>query len=119
MVLRRDIQGRQHVLPLLTAVKQVQNLLSTGESKNPEEGLFRIGTYYHNNQRFRQSVGAFKRYLIHYPNGRYAGEAEEKIEYGEGMFSNPDSYSEETSSSKSQVLSFPEAMEYYETIRTI
>ena len=95
--------------------RQVQNLLSTGESKNPEEGLFRIGTYYHNNQRFRQSVASFKRYLIHYPNGKYAGEAEEKIEYGEGMFSSPDSYSEESTSSKKKVLSFSEAMDYYES----
>lgn len=92
--------------------RQVQNLLSTGESKNPEEGLFRIGTYYHNTQKFRQSVAAFKRYLIHYPKGRYAGEAEEKIEYGQGMFSNSDS--SESSGSQQEVLSFSEAMNYYE-----
>jgi len=95
--------------------RQVQNLLSTGDSKNPEEGLFRIGMYYHNNQKYRQSVASFKRYLIHYPKGKFNGEANEKIEYGEGMFSNPDSYSEDTVSSKSEVLSFPEAMEYYES----
>jgi CRP-like cAMP-binding protein len=93
--------------------RQVQNLLSTGDSKNPEEGLFRIGLYYHNNQKFRQSVASFKRYLIHYPNGPFSSEAREKIGYGESMFSNPDSAG--TESSTSEVYSFTEAMEYYES----
>ena len=95
--------------------RQVQNLLSTGDSKNPEEGLYRIGLYYHNNQKFRQSAAAFKRYLIHYPNGRFSGDAEEKIEYGTGMFSSPDSFEDEGGGSRNDVLSFSEAMEYYES----
>ena len=93
--------------------RQVQNLLSTGESKNPEEGLFRIGLYYHNNEKFRQSVASFKRYLIHYSNGPFASEAREKISYGESMFMNPPSVDGE--SSAPEVYSFTEAMEYYES----
>ncbi|MDA3811214.1 MAG: tetratricopeptide repeat protein [Spirochaetaceae bacterium] len=95
--------------------RQVQNLLSAGESKDTEEGLFRIGSYYHNNKRFLQSVAAFKRYLIHYPQGRFATDATSNIEYGEGMCSNPDSYSEDSVPGKNKVLSFSEAMDYYES----
>lgn len=92
--------------------RQVQNLLSSGESKNPEEGLFRIGLYYHNNQKFRQSTASFKRYLIHYPSGSYAGEAKEKITYGESMFSTSDTTGMQSNSAPEH--SFDEAMEYYE-----
>lgn len=92
--------------------RQVQNLLSTGDSKNPEEGLFRIGLYYHNNQKFRQSVASFKRYLIHYPNGPFALEAKEKINYGESMISSSDS--NVVKSKTDNILSFSEAMEFYE-----
>ncbi|MBI9097635.1 MAG: tetratricopeptide repeat protein [Spirochaetaceae bacterium] len=95
--------------------RQVQNLLSTGESKKPEEGLFRIGLYYHNNQKFRQSTVSFERYLIHYPNGRFASEAREKIIYGKSMFANPDSSGEETGSLSPEIYSYSEAMEYYES----
>lgn len=93
--------------------RQVQNLLSTGESKNPEEGLFRIGLYYHNNQKYRQSVASFKRYLIHYPTGRFSQEAKEKIEHGNGMFSDSDNTG--SSSLNQEDFSFSEAMEYYES----
>jgi len=93
--------------------RQVQNLLSTGESKNPEEGLFRIGLYYHNNEKFRQSVSSFKRYLIHYPNGPFASEARDKISYGESMYSNPESSA--ATGGSSEIYSFSEAMENYES----
>jgi TolA-binding protein len=69
--------------------------------------------YYHNNKKYRQSVTAFKRYLLHYPRGRFSAEAEDKILYGEGMFS--DSENDASDKSSRDILSFPEAMELYES----
>ncbi|MBN2656476.1 MAG: tetratricopeptide repeat protein [Spirochaetales bacterium] len=97
--------------------RQVQNLLSTGDSRNPEEGLFSIGLYYHNTQKFRQSVAAFKRYLIHYPAGKFLNEVREKIDYGESMYADTGTLSsaEGYSSGGGNIYSFDEAMEYYES----
>ena len=95
--------------------RQVQNLLSTGEHKDTEEGLCQIGLYYHNNQKYRQSAGSFKRYLIHYPNGRFKAEAEEKIKYGESLSMDSNSFSNNTLESNEQIISFSEAMENYES----
>lgn len=95
--------------------RQVQNLLSTGDSRDPEEGLFSIGTYYFNHQKFRQAVASFKRYLLYYPKGRYASDAAEKIEYGESMYSSGGAGAEGIEGENpDQNYSFREAMDYYE-----
>ncbi|MCP4162582.1 MAG: cyclic nucleotide-binding domain-containing protein [Deltaproteobacteria bacterium] len=94
--------------------RQVQNLLSTGDNKDSEEGLFQIGLYYHKNQKYQQSVASFKRYLFHYPKGKFSSEAEEKIEYGESLspdFNNPGS----DLSKNGKGLSYSDAMEFYES----
>lgn len=96
--------------------RQVQNLLSTGDNRNPEEGLYGIGLYYHNNQKFRQSVASFRRYLLHYPNGKFASDVREKIQYGESMYAHGGSESlMDDSGAGDSVYSFQEAMEYYES----
>lgn len=95
--------------------RQVQNLLATGDNRNPEEGLYNIGLYYYNNQKFRQSVGAFKRYLIHYPNGKFRVDVKEKIDYGESMYSDSTDSNGDSASRGPGVYSFSEAMELYET----
>lgn len=95
--------------------RQVQNLLSTGENDDSEEGLFSIGNYYHNNQRYTQSVAAFNRYLIHYPRGRFSSDAKDKILYGQGMFSKSDPENDGTMYSPVKVVAFSEAMGLYES----
>lgn len=60
--------------------KQVQNLLSTGKQVNPETGLFNIGQYYLKSSNYQQALYAFQRYLTYYPSGKYASEANEKIQ---------------------------------------
>ncbi len=62
---------------------QVQSLLSSDETINPEKGLFSVGEYYFNNKRYQQAVDAFNRYLIYYPNGRFESEVRKKLEYAE------------------------------------
>jgi len=96
--------------------RQVQNLLSSGGNRNSEDGLFNVGLYYHNNEKFRQSVAAFKRYLIHFPKGKYLNDVKEKIEYGQSMYSDEDpSGFDDRSTGNAPVYSFVEAMEYYES----
>jgi TolA-binding protein len=63
--------------------KQVRNLLSAGESVNPETGLFRIGSYYLKKGRYGQALYAFQRYLTYYPSGQYASEATDNIQAAE------------------------------------
>ncbi|MBB6479051.1 cyclic nucleotide-binding domain-containing protein [Spirochaeta isovalerica] len=96
--------------------RQVQNLLSTGDNRNAEEGLYNVGIYYHNNQKYRQSVAAFKRYLIHYPRGKFLNDVKQKIDYGKSMYSEaPSSTDDDVSSGSGDIFSFSEAMEYYES----
>ncbi len=59
--------------------KQVQTLLVSDAQENPETGLYRIGEYYLKNKRYGQALHAFKRYLVYYPTGAYAGEVTNKI----------------------------------------
>jgi len=63
--------------------KQVQNLVSSEEQIKPEEGLYRIGEYYLKNKRHSQALYAYKRYLTYYPSGKYAAEANRKIQLSE------------------------------------
>lgn len=60
--------------------KQVRNLLSAGESLNPETGLFRIGEYYFKKGQYSQALYAFRRYLTYYPSGQYASQATSNIQ---------------------------------------
>lgn len=59
--------------------KQVQSLLvtqgATTEKNDPEEGLFGIGEYFLNHQKYPQALYALRRYLTYYPSGRYATQA--------------------------------------------
>jgi len=56
-------------------VGKVQNLISKGNNKDAEAGLFSIGQYYFSNQHYKQATHALTRYLAHYPDGRFQGEA--------------------------------------------
>jgi TolA-binding protein len=58
-------------------VTKVQNLISKGNNKDPESGLFGIGEYYFNNHHYKQAQHALTRYLAHYPSGRFQAEASE------------------------------------------
>ncbi|MEI8093207.1 MAG: cyclic nucleotide-binding domain-containing protein [Spirochaetales bacterium] len=58
-------------------VSKVQNLISKGNNKDLETGLFGIGEYYYNNRHYKQAQHALTRYLGHYPEGRYSAEASE------------------------------------------
>lgn len=64
--------------------KQVRNLISAGkDGLEPEEGLFRIGQYYLNSEKYHQSLYAFRRYITYYPSGKYSNEATRHIEEAE------------------------------------
>jgi TolA-binding protein len=45
--------------------------------------LYRIGEYYLKNKRHSQALYAYKRYLTYYPSGKYAAEANRKIQLAE------------------------------------
>jgi len=51
--------------------KQVQSLLNVKEQVNAEQGLYTIGAYYLNNNKFKQAIYAFDRYLLFYPSGSH------------------------------------------------
>ncbi|MFW5711844.1 MAG: tetratricopeptide repeat protein [Spirochaetota bacterium] len=64
--------------------KQVRNLISAGkDGLEPEEGLFRIGQYYLNSEKYHQALYAFRRYITYYPSGKYSAEATRHIEAAE------------------------------------
>jgi TolA-binding protein len=67
--------------------RQVQTLLVSDAQENPETGLYRIGEYYLKNKRYGQALHAFKRYLVYYPSGTYAGEVTNKIVQAEEFVS--------------------------------
>ena len=57
--------------------KQVGNLLFEAEQVDQEKGLFGIGEYYYKNQKFKQALYAFRRYLTYYPAGILQAKATE------------------------------------------
>jgi TolA-binding protein len=63
--------------------KRVQNLLAMEDQTSPEVGLYRIGEYYLNTRQYSQAIYAFGRYLVYYPSGRYADEANRNLEAAE------------------------------------
>ncbi len=65
--------------------KQVRNLLDSGNTMDPEEGLFRIGTYYLECGKYHQALYAFRRYITYYPSGKFSGEATTNIEKSEQL----------------------------------
>jgi CRP-like cAMP-binding protein len=62
--------------------RQVASLMET-EEQDPEMGLFNVGCYYLNNQRFRQAKYVFSRYLTYYPAGIHAAQAARSMEIAE------------------------------------
>jgi TolA-binding protein len=67
--------------------RQVQTLLVSDAQENPETGLYKIGEYYLKNKRYGQALHAFKRYLVYYPSGSYAGDVTNKIVQAEEFVS--------------------------------
>ncbi len=67
--------------------RQVQTLLVSDAQESPETGLYRIGEYYLKNKRYGQALHAFKRYLVYYPTGAYAGDVTNKIVQAEEFVS--------------------------------
>ena len=65
--------------------KQVRNLLDSGNTMDPEEGLFRIGKYYMDCQKYHQALYAFRRYITYYPSGKFSQEATVNIEKSEQL----------------------------------
>ncbi|HEC62321.1 MAG TPA: tetratricopeptide repeat protein [bacterium] len=62
---------------------QVQNLIYSEEQIKPEVGLYRIGEYYLNHQRYAQALYTYQRYLTYYPSGQYASDVTAKIQKAE------------------------------------
>ena len=57
---------------------QLENILSTEDKKDPEEGLYTSGEFYLKNKRYSEALYAFKQYLVYYPSGKFASQAVEK-----------------------------------------
>ena len=66
---------------------QVQNLLSTQEQVDSEEGLFSIGEYYMRAKKYLLALYPYKRYLVYYPSGRHADDVTRKIQTAESYIS--------------------------------
>ncbi|MFP4267586.1 MAG: cyclic nucleotide-binding domain-containing protein [Spirochaetaceae bacterium] len=65
--------------------KQVRNLLDSGNAMDPEEGLFRIGSYYLEAGKYHQALYAFRRYITYYPSGKFSKEATAHIAKSEQL----------------------------------
>ncbi|MFO7849017.1 MAG: cyclic nucleotide-binding domain-containing protein [Spirochaetia bacterium] len=65
--------------------KQVRNLLDSGNAMDPEEGLFRIGSYYLEAKKYHQALYAFRRYITYYPSGKFSEEATANISKSEQL----------------------------------
>lgn len=65
--------------------KQVRNLLDSGNTIDPEEGLFSIGKYYIEAGKYHQALYAFRRYISYYPEGMFAKDAKENINKSEQL----------------------------------
>ena len=57
--------------------------LTKSESVEPEEGLFTLGEKYLKNKRYAHAKYIFNRYLIHYPEGAHAKQAEKNLQLAE------------------------------------
>jgi CRP-like cAMP-binding protein len=66
---------------------QVQNLISTREQVDSEEGLYSIGEYYMRAKKYALALYPYKRYLVYYPSGRHADDVTRKIQVAEGYVS--------------------------------
>lgn len=67
--------------------RQVQGLLSSDLSGNPELGLFEIGEYYRKQKDYKKSIAAYKRYKELHPRGYYIAQVEKALEsVDEGTF---------------------------------
>ncbi len=65
---------------------QVQNLLTANqEGLHPEEGLYKIGTYYYSAKKYAQAVYAFRQYITYYPSGEFSEEANKKLAESEHL----------------------------------
>lgn len=67
--------------------KQVQNLLTTQEQVDPEEGLYSIGEYYMRAKKYGLALYPYKRYLVYYPSGRHSDDVTRKIQTAESYIS--------------------------------
>ncbi|MFW5786056.1 MAG: cyclic nucleotide-binding domain-containing protein [bacterium] len=56
---------------------KVRNLLAEEEQADPEIGLFQNGEYYLKKKHYAHALYAFRKYLEHYPSGRFADKAQE------------------------------------------
>jgi CRP-like cAMP-binding protein len=65
---------------------QVASLLAKEEA-NPEEGLFAIGEKYLKSKRYDHAKYIFDRYLVYYPEGKYADKAVKNLKLAENTFS--------------------------------
>jgi CRP-like cAMP-binding protein len=80
----RIIMKMLHVFS--TQLRRVHNQMASlmeEKEQNPEMGLFNVGEYYLNNQRFLQAKYVFNRYLTYYPSGVNAGQAARYLEIAE------------------------------------
>lgn len=67
--------------------RQVQGLLSSDLSGNPELGLFETGEYYRKQKDYNKSIAAYKRYKELHPRGYYIAQVEKALEsVDEGTF---------------------------------
>lgn len=64
---------------------KVQSLMTKTESTDTEQGLFSVGDYYFNTRQYRQAAYALGRYLTYYPSGRYATQANLRLEEAERL----------------------------------
>lgn len=64
---------------------KVQSLMTKTESTDTEQGLFNVGDYYFNTRQYRQAAYALGRYLTYYPSGRFATQANLRLEEAERL----------------------------------
>ena len=59
--------------------KQIQSIVSNKVASDPSDEFFQIGEYYLKNRKFKQAYTVYKRYLSHYPNGKFASSAAKRL----------------------------------------
>jgi CRP-like cAMP-binding protein len=71
---------------------KVRNLLAMGKREVPEDGLYKIAEYYLKKQAYPEAIYTLRKYIQHFPNGKYVHKASTYLrtaeqyaqEYGRG-----------------------------------
>jgi CRP-like cAMP-binding protein len=79
----RKISRLMSALKFQSRIRRINNKPVSKEAEHetiaPEEGLYKIGTYYFEKTNFEEAKHIFGKYLQSYPHGKYAAEIKDRL----------------------------------------